>query len=233
MSASGSLTSGGKGAVLRSDRAPPLATQVFDRLRADIVCGRLLPGARISEKVLCDRLAVSRTPVREALLRLVADGLVRSRPQSGTFVAPIEVDRVLEAQFIREHLECGMVPRILDNWSADVAAALTALVDRQADAAAAGDLAEFHELDEAFHATLADTAGLAGVWDVITMAKPHLDRVRILSLDRQRHVRRLIDQHAAIVRAFDRQDGRGAQAMLRTHLREVLRSLRHLRDPPG
>ena len=82
-----------------------LADQVYERLLDEIVSGALPPGTPMAELDLCDRLGVSRTPVREALIKLADVDLVRILPQSGTFVAPVSREAFGHAQFIREHLE--------------------------------------------------------------------------------------------------------------------------------
>src|SRR4051812_28202016 len=80
--------------------------QVYDLLRESIVTAELEPGRQLSENELAGRLGVSRTPVREALVRLRDDRLVEIVPQLGTFVAPISGRAVADAQFVREALEC-------------------------------------------------------------------------------------------------------------------------------
>src|SRR4051812_2280005 len=81
----------------------------YDRLRAAIVTADLEPGRQLSETELAGRLGISRTPVREALVRLRDDRLVEVVPQLGTFVARIRDSAVADAQFIREALECAAV----------------------------------------------------------------------------------------------------------------------------
>ena len=84
-------------------------TQVYALLQEEIATIRIPPGTALSEKMLAERLGVSRTPVREALIRLSEDGLVYIVPKSGTFVSPIDVDAVLDAHLIRESLLCATV----------------------------------------------------------------------------------------------------------------------------
>src|SRR3954468_21043604 len=87
----------------------PARTRAYAALREAIVAMELPPGARLSENELAARLGVSRTPVREALIRLRDEQLVEIAPQRGTFVTPISVRGVLDAQFVREALECAAV----------------------------------------------------------------------------------------------------------------------------
>ena len=94
---------------LRSGTAGPASRQVYRALRDAIISPELAPGQRLSENELAERLAVSRTPVREALIRLRDERFVQIVPQLGTFVTRISTAAVQDAQFIRESLECAAV----------------------------------------------------------------------------------------------------------------------------
>ena len=87
----------------------------FEHLREAIVSLEFPPGSALSDRDLCETLNMSRTPVREALLRLANLGLVEIRPQAGTFVSRIRMEEVLEANFIRRELERARVPGKLPN----------------------------------------------------------------------------------------------------------------------
>jgi DNA-binding GntR family transcriptional regulator len=78
-----------------------LAEQVHARLRAYILLARLRPGEPMSENQLAQRLGVSRTPVREAIQRLVREGLVNVWPQRGSLVSLMSLQRIQDALFVR------------------------------------------------------------------------------------------------------------------------------------
>ena len=84
------------------DREKLIGPQIYQFLLNAIVTVRLSPGIGLKEKEVIKRLGVSRTPIREALLRLEDEGLVQIFPQSGTYVSKIKIEAVLESQFIRE-----------------------------------------------------------------------------------------------------------------------------------
>ena len=90
------------------DREKLIGPQIYQFLLNAIVTVRLSPGIGLKEKEVIKRLGVSRTPIREALLRLEDEGLVQIFPQSGTYVSKIKIEAVLESQFIREALECSV-----------------------------------------------------------------------------------------------------------------------------
>jgi len=89
----------------RRTKGHPRLDDVYGRLREDLLSLRLIPGERLSERALERHLGVSRTPIREALLRLEEEGLVR-RGGSGLQVSPLDLDELLEAFEFREQLEC-------------------------------------------------------------------------------------------------------------------------------
>jgi DNA-binding GntR family transcriptional regulator len=203
--------------------------QVYGVLRQAIIGARLAPGRGLSEKDLAALLGVSRTPVREALSKLADDGLITILPQAGSFVAPLSYAGVVDAQYIRELLECGVVSDLARRVTAADLAALEALIARQKQSVADGDLASFHGLDEEFHRTLALQSGHPSVWNAVDQAKMQIDRVRRLSLPDPGRPAVAIAQHEAILAALTRRDVRAASAAMRRHLREVLKILDDLR----
>ena len=207
------------------DGPPPrLADQVFDTLLADIVAGRLPPGTPMAELDLCNRLGVSRTPVREALIKLSEAGLVRIVPQSGTTVAPISPEGFRNAQFIREHLECAIVAEAVRFIDATSLRELNDLIERQDDMVRHGGNTAFYDLDEAFHRAIARIARRDEVWLLIRPTKVHFDRVRYLTLrEDEAHIPLLIDQHREILSGLADCDETRAVAAMRRHLREIFR----------
>jgi DNA-binding GntR family transcriptional regulator len=193
-----------------------------------IVRTSMPPGSRIVEGEIGERLRVSRTPVREALLRLADEGLVQIVPQSGIHVAPVSLAAVSEAQFIREHLECAVIREVAANVGGRGIALLRGTLARQEAARDAADLVEFYDLDELLHQQFSELAGRSGAWRVIQHSKHHLDRVRWLSLPVAEHIPHLITQHWAIVDAVSQRDPDAAEAALRAHLREVYATIERL-----
>jgi DNA-binding GntR family transcriptional regulator len=215
-------------ATLLARSRPRLSDAVYQAVREMIVRAAMPPGSRIAEAELGERLGVSRTPVREALLRLADEGLVQTFPQAGIFVAPVSVAAVGEAQFIREHLECAVIRDVAANIDGGGMALLRGTLARQEAARDADDIVQFYELDELLHQQFCELAGRSGVWRVIQHSKHHLDRVRWLSLPVAEHIPHLITQHRAVVDALGQRDPDIAEASLRVHLREVYATIEQL-----
>src|SRR6266705_3446834 len=137
------------------------------RVKAEIVLMRRKPGAPIIEREIASSYGVSRTPVREAVLRLADEALVDIFPQSGTFVARIPLASLPEAILVRKALEQLTARLAAQSASREQVTELHALIDRQRRLARLGDRDRFHEADEAFHAVIADAAGHPGIWALI------------------------------------------------------------------
>lgn len=212
------------------DPRQPIGSQVHALLKRMILSLALKPNEALSEKDLATRLGVSRTPVREALIRLADEELVEVLPQRGTFVSAIQTADVLEAQFLRESLEAAVVRRAAESPSARLLSEMAELLERQHEAATAGRSVEYLQFDEAFHRAISDGTAMPRAWRLIQSVKGQMDRVRFLSLPNQAHMLLLTTQHSTIFDAIEARDPDRAEASMRHHLREVLKSIRRLTD---
>src|SRR3990172_8367427 len=95
-------------------RRQTMGVQIRAFLRREIITGRLPPRTALSEQELAKRFDVSRTPVREALIKLADENLVETFPQYGSFVSPITLSDVLDNQFVREAIECSAIERAIE-----------------------------------------------------------------------------------------------------------------------
>ncbi|KAB0678564.1 GntR family transcriptional regulator [Aureimonas leprariae] len=201
------------------------AKRIEREIRKAIITLELRPGLPLSEKELAERYGVSRQPVREAFINLARAGLVEIFPRSGTVVAKISIERMLEARFIRESLEVAVVRRACERFDARVRNRIDYLLDVQEVAAEGRRHYEFQRADELFHSALAEGAGCPSAWTVIGDIKAHMDRVCHLTLPADSALPGLIAQHRAIVAAIDRRDAEAAEAELRRHLGVILAAL--------
>ena len=195
------------------------SARVYAWLRRAILDVDRAPGSALAEADIAARFGLSRTPVREALLRLAAEELVEIRPQRGTYVARIALPRIEEALFVREAVECAVLARVAVRADrAAVARELGAIVDEQEAAAAAGDVAAALAADSRFHRALVDASGLPGVWEVVARARDLHHRIRAIAVPELGSARQAIADHRAIVRAVRGSDAARAQARMAAHL---------------
>lgn len=180
-----------------------LRQDVHARLRDAIVDGTLAPGEQLRDGDLAERLGVSRTPVREALLELARAGLVRATPGRSTVVAPIEPPAIRDAQAVVAVMHALAVRQAIPHLEAHDLDEMRAANRDFAAAQARGDLDGAMDADARFHAVAIDRAGNAAVRSVIDQYEPVLHRAERLrfashegAASAERHAR-LIDRCAA------------------------------------
>ncbi len=197
-----------------------LAERVFAQLRSDILHARLRPGQALSENRLAEELAVSRTPVREAVQRLVREGLVQVLPQRGSYVALLSIRRIRDALFVREAVETEIVRRILAAPPNPAALdELDASIERQSQALALADLEATMRADEDFHRCLLQSCGYSGVWPVVAQARDMHQRTRAIAVPELQSGEQALADHRAIVAGLRARDFEQAQRAASAHLR--------------
>jgi DNA-binding GntR family transcriptional regulator len=199
---------------------------VYERLLHEILTLQLKPRDVLSENSLAERLGVSRTPVREALVVLATKRLVDIYPQRKTMVAPLRFRDLRKSQFIRESLEISLIRRAIEaHHSMALAVELQHQTTIQQQCIEAGDHDGFYESDETFHRLIVRYAGLPELWSDIADAKLHMDRARQLTLKHIESLGALREQHIAIAQAIGAGSIERAEAAVREHLRRIFQDL--------
>src|SRR5665213_4628627 len=163
-------------------RGATASSKIYSELRAELLSLARHPGEAISEAEIALSYGVSRTPVREAILKLSDEGLLEIFPQSGIFVSRISIAALPEAIIIRKALEATTAQMAAERATASQILVLHSILERQREANAVGDGNAFHHADEMFHATIAEVAGHPGIWKLIQQVKVNVDRYRLLTL---------------------------------------------------
>ncbi|GBD47916.1 GntR family transcriptional regulator [Methylopila sp. Yamaguchi] len=210
------------------DDAVPVTRQLTRALRNAIVTMQLRPGEMISEQEIATRYGVSRSPVREAFIRLGDAGLLRIRPQRGTLVVKISRMAVENARFVREAIECAVVREAAQRVDREARVLLKASLKRQSSAVAARDGAALFALDEDFHRLLAGVAGRTAAWDVLEDVKAQMDRVRYIDMAEAVPMAIVAAHHTAIAEAVIAADPDAAESAMRAHLTLILESMPRL-----
>jgi DNA-binding GntR family transcriptional regulator len=193
-------------------------TQVYDDLSGRILTGQLRPGEALSEIKMAAHYGLSRTPVRQAFHRLSVEGLLSIVPQVGSFVAPIQLSAVRDAQFVRQTVECRAVHSAALATGHEKERVLNGLLKEQARIITRRDHYGFFSSDEDLHRALMLIAGHPHVWDFILSMKTQLDRLRYLSLESQEWLEMIFHQHEQLVKCVLSHDADGAVALMETHL---------------
>jgi DNA-binding GntR family transcriptional regulator len=202
--------------------------RAYDFTKQRVLDSTYAGGDLLTEGEVADALGMSRTPVREAFLRLQSEGLLRLYPKRGALVVPVsaqEVEAVMETRLLVERfaldklLERGVPPEVLDDLDAAIA--------RQEELAVAGDSEGFVAVDREFHTIFVTAAGNPIVTGVYESLRDRQQRMVITSLLRdERRTASILVEHRALADAMRRGERERAQEILQTHLRGTLVLLR-------
>ncbi len=209
---------------LEGQDALSLGEVAYRRLRDAIVRGELRAGTRISERGLALQLGVSAQPVREALRRLEADGMVLTQSRSGTLVAEFGPERLAEMGRIRAALEGTAAALAAERGDATALAAMDTQLAVMREATAAADIARLAMANERFHALIHAAAGNAFLQRSLTALRgyDHFFRVRALE-STPKELPKALAEHEGLLKAMRKRDPELAEERMRSH---VLRSLR-------
>jgi DNA-binding GntR family transcriptional regulator len=193
--------------------------RVYDHLRTEILEGRLEPGAELIEVALAEQLGVSRGPLREAIGRLAAEGLVTVSPRRGAVVRSLSKEEFLELYQVREALERMAVQLAVPRLTAEQVEELASL-NEEMEAHAAGNKVElFFEANLAFHAQLLEASGNQKLEKLYRQLLDQLGRYRLRSLTLRGNLKRSVSEHKAILRAASRGDAERAAQLMAEHIR--------------
>ena len=189
--------------MMRDHKPISIADQVFEKLERDILSGKYPQGEILSELRLSGELGVSRTPIREALLLLSQEHLVNIYPQSGTFVAPIDLGLVREVIYIRHVLECEVLSHLAEQHQSPSRELLHSL-NLQELAIREDDQKAYVMNDHQFHQELFALGGHARTWELIQGPYRQTTRFHILDFQHSKDVfTTSLNEHRAILACLE------------------------------
>ena len=198
-----------------------IQTLVYEELKRNIMSMKLEPGQTMSTQEITTKLNVSRTPVREAFLRLQSEGLVEMIPQRETMVSKISLKRVEQEKFIRECLEMGVIRKFMDKSGCEVEENMAELIQLQKKCGEEKDFVGFLEADDQFHKVLFDVTGQEMAWETIASRNGHYNRLRILYVQRDTAMQESIEQHHKIATLLESGSREEAARALSSHVRRL------------
>ena len=204
------------------------------RLAARIVEGELGPGVRLDEQSLAEAFAVSRTPVREALARLAASGLVERRPHRGVVVATLSMERLSHLFEVMTELEGACARFAAERMGAPERAALADLHARSRAVAEAGLTEAYADLNRAFHLAIYDGAHNPALVELTQEVRNRLAPFRRAQFQLSGRLWLSWTEHDAVAEALSAQDGEAAYRAMRAHImivRDAYRSYAAIGEP--
>lgn len=203
----------------------PLHEEAVDRLRDRIVQGQLAPGARLNERVLCQQLGISRTPLREAFKVLATEGLVELLPNRGAIVAGLDPTRLEQTFAVMGALEALAGELACGNMTVQQLDDIRALHYEMLAAHARGDLAGYFRHNQAIHLKLAEASGNPVLAHTYRQLNANVRRARYMAnLSRDRWDA-AVREHEAILSALLARDAPRLKRLLADHLGAKLASV--------
>lgn len=199
-----------------------LTDVVYDSLRDKILNLNLNPGTPLSFSTLSSQYNVSISPIRDALKRLATEGLVEIKPQSGTYVSLIDLEKVRDERFMRLYLELGAIEKLgsfgisdclIDKWDE--------LICLQNEAFSCRNIAKFLELDDQMHMLLFKECKHEKVFELVKNASGNYHRIRMVSYLFDDILKNILVQHKELLEALRKRDIQELLRMDRQHISKI------------
>lgn len=211
-----------------------LNDQTYDRLKRDIMTLVLMPGEPVSAARIAERYNVSRTPAREAIVRLETEALVDIYPQVGTEISKIDEGRAKQEWFVRKTLEMGVIDGLFANVTADDLSRMREHCHKMelvSDRLNDPDMTfEYLRGDNDFHNTAFHVAGQELAARIVGNSMTHYNRVRLLVDMENANKDRTLATHAQLIRCIETKDKEAYRELLSVHLGYFERDIEDLRD---
>lgn len=205
--------------MARVTRHGSLRTEVYCKLRDEILQGRYSRGTTLTESQLSLDMGVSRTPVREAISQLEQDGLVHSTPNKSIIVQGFDEHDMLDLYDVRRQMETIAAARAAELMTAEQRQALKAAFEREVhDTLNNDNVEELQDLDNIFHELIFQGSGSKILRKILTSINTYTRYARTISLATQGRSRKVLDEHARILEAISRNDCQAASQAMRTHI---------------
>ena len=204
---------------------PNLRDQIYDVLKKLIITGEIKPGQKISEENIASSLKVSRTPIRETLVRLEHEGIVEITPRKGAHVVSISKKRIMDIMKVRGVLE-GLVTRLaLENMTDDLLNKLKGTLKKQeaivGETKSEKRLLKAAHIDAELHANLlegCDNEFAKNMMDIINL---HLQFIRLRTVVLPGRMEKTYQEHVKIMEAIEEGDADLAEKLMRDHVESV------------
>jgi DNA-binding GntR family transcriptional regulator len=211
--------------TLIDDKTNTIATQLMQRLREEIVSGVLQPGSKINLSLARKNFKVSLSPLREALARLVAEGLVEFEDNRGYRVAPVSLANLAEVTHLRVELECLALRHAIAagdvGWEGDVVSALHRLNRITRDPARPETLARWEAAHRDFHLTLIAGCNMPLLLSTCRVLLNLNDRYRRVFLQAEGGDRNVAVEHSEIAERAVAREVEAACSCLRKHIQRT------------
>ncbi|MBU3102299.1 MULTISPECIES: GntR family transcriptional regulator [Clostridium] len=199
-------------------RAVTIGDSVYYSLRKNIMYLNLKPGESINTKEIAEQLGVSRSPVRDSLIKLQKEGLITTIPKKGTIISKIDLNRVEEERFLRLCVEEKVLLLFLKCHSDSDLAELKDNLEKQKECISKKDMESFLEYDDQFHEVFFRVSNKMLCWEALDNMSGHYRRVRFMALSNVLVVNYVIDQHERFLKLILDENVEDLKILIELHI---------------
>ena len=207
-----------------------LNEKTYLKLKNEIMKFKLVPGDVVSAQKLSERYDVSRTPAREAIVRLETEGLLKIIPQSGTYVAKINWERAGQEWFVRMTLELGMAEIFIANCTDEVIDKMRDNLDKLEHFTPDLEGESRIDIDNEFHDIIYDCSKETLAKDIINTQITHYNRIRYLIELNEKVRSKTVLEHKALIDAAEKKNTKEFKALLKKHIRRIIQEQEKLKE---
>jgi len=195
----------------------PLRHEVYEFLRGSIIQGKLKPGQRLNEIELGQHLGISRTPIRETLMKLEHEGFVSIDPGKGAVVtrlSKVDLEEIYPIVAALEGLAAGLaVPHLTRSDLAKLKR-----YNKEMKETVGGQMSRYMELNTSFHQTFLENSHNDRLLATVMTFKDQIYRFRLFSLAMPSRMSESLEEHHKILQAFEKKDAKRAEELVREHV---------------
>jgi DNA-binding GntR family transcriptional regulator len=207
---------------------------VYQRLKENILRGKLPPGGKLPETLIAQQLGVSRTPLREAINRLEQDGFVEIIPRRGSFVRQVSPDEILEDLEIREVLEGLAVREAAHRATPQMIETMKGCFRNFSPRRVENSLRSYAQQNVRFHQCIIEASQNRKLITLIRNLFDHMDLVRLYTMVLPGRAKKSLAEHQKLIRLIEDRQGKLAEKFLRAHIRDLrnaILQLNQIRSP--
>ncbi len=196
--------------------------QTYENLKRDIMTLELMPGEPVSAAKIAERYNVSRTPAREAIVKLEREALIDIYPQSGSVISKIDVDRAEQEWFVRRTLEMGVVDGLFEHVTEADIETMREFNENMRRVAAKmrdpGMIYEYLMCDNEFHTVAYIVAGQKLASELASNSMTHYNRIRLLIDMENVNKDRTLNAHSQLIKCIEQKDKESYRTLLYKHI---------------
>ncbi len=199
-----------------------ISDTVYEGLRKSIITLKLKPGDEININSIAENMSASRSPVRDALLRLEKEGLVDIMPQKGTRVSRIDLALMHEERFLRATLEEKIIGLCIKKQTHSDLVRMETVLQLQKKSLETPDFISFLDYDDDFHQIFFEAANKRMCWEIVQSTSGHYRRFRLLILRNASEAKQIYAQHLELFEMIRKKHTEDALDRIRAHLSKII-----------